>query len=107
MKKFYLFAICILVINIGIYAQRKYAEKSSSSRSIVTIETIETLSIIEEIDDIIHGECLSGGPGALSCSISGGINTDFGVSFGCSVTCKDTEYACCGFGCKCKKINED
>jgi hypothetical protein len=47
------------------------------------------------IDPPECGNCDSGGTGSTSCSISG-------TSGGCSVTCSDGYYACCGSGgCYC------
>lgn len=48
--------------------------------------------------------CYIGGVGAISCSISPGIEIlGFGITSGCSVTCRDGFYACCGITCTCEK----
>lgn len=64
----------------------------------------------ENVEALADGEsapfCYSGGHGAMSCSIEGGIQIlNNGVSTKCEVSCRDGYYACCGIGCKC--IEED
>lgn len=50
-------------------------------------------------------ECISGGPGATSCSIAGGVViVGSGGNATCSVTCGAGYHACCkGTGCSCVK----
>lgn len=45
--------------------------------------------------------CINGGVGAASCQISPGIKIGNDISVGCSVTCNEGSYACCGIGCYC------
>jgi hypothetical protein len=47
--------------------------------------------------------CYAGGPGAVSCSIEGGVEiAGVGISAGCSVGCDGvTRYACCTLRCIC------
>lgn len=46
-------------------------------------------------------ECYSGGPGTSTCEIPAGIDINGETTVGCSVTCSDGYYACCGLTCKC------
>lgn len=47
--------------------------------------------------------CLSGGTGAISCSVAGGLDAYIaGVESACEVECAVGFYACCNLGsCKC------
>ena len=52
-------------------------------------------------------DCVSGGRGAISCSI--GADVDFGGAGGggnCSVSCGEGFYACCGFRCRCRSNSD-
>lgn len=58
----------------------------------------------EEEGDAIFELCISGGPGATSCSnhIGGGY-TEVSGTVACSITCNINSYACCDYvSCKCK-----
>lgn len=46
-------------------------------------------------------ECYSGGNGTRHCDIPAGIDINGETSVGCSVTCDEGYYACCGTTCKC------
>ena len=49
-------------------------------------------------------KCHSGGEGALSCSINGGVEiVGVGVTEGCSVSCQGDYFACCATECRCCK----
>lgn len=81
-------------------------------------ETIDSLSVdVLEVDvvssvDTLSAEgaqngvkCLTGGPGAMSCSIS---RDEFVNMAGCSVTCEAGSYACCSTkGCHCLPNKKD
>lgn len=95
MKSLKLIILMLVVANIGL-ASYSFATPQLNE-TIVTISQIETLSKSET------PECHSGGIGAISCSISAGIQFDLGVSGGCSVTCISGYYACCNLRCECKK----
>lgn len=59
--------------------------------------------LLPTIDETLVGdrECKSGGPGSTQCSTDAGIAIDGGASTGCSVTCANDYYACCGINCTC------
>lgn len=68
---------------------------TTKQQSNLTLDSVEVLTFGE-------GDCISGGHGAKSCSVQGGIKIDgVGSSVECSVSCYDDFYACCGFGCHC------
>ncbi len=46
--------------------------------------------------------CVYGSPGATTCSIDPGVHTPEGISPGCSVSCGEGYYACCGMTCTCR-----
>lgn len=48
--------------------------------------------------------CKTGGPGNLECKIEPGIKIGDFVSIGCSVTCREGNYACCGVRCACVPV---
>lgn len=86
----------------GIVAISGYGISKSISKDttldVLTLANIEALALNES-----SGGCVSGGPGAISCSFSaGGQVLGTGGSFSCSVSCSGDYYACCGLsGCTC------
>ncbi len=103
MKKKSLGLIALLVATTAttfVYSNKTNNDLQFILRNNVTLNNVESLSN----DDIDGNTCLSGGPGAISCSLGGGIGVG-GVNgdMNCSVTCADGYYACCGAGCKCVK----
>lgn len=76
----------------------------SSKKSDISLYEIErgVLDPPENDLDILPTICKNGGKGAEACSIEAGADVmGSGVSTGCSVTCRDGYYACCGFSCTC------
>ena len=53
------------------------------------------------INSVNSHDYLAGGVGTEACEIDAGISFRGGITFKCSVNCKDGYYACCGLGCEC------
>ena len=89
MKKRILIATAMmLVLSVGVAMGVKKANMNQNPWA----DNIEALCSSED------PRCISGGPGATSCSIDAGVA---GVGVGCSVGC-GRGYACCGaMGCIC------
>lgn len=85
-----IFALLVLVVlNIAVFA---YA--SEGSDTIAVAEAVAT-------DTTATMECFSGGPSSPSCSVPSGIKIGNETSVGCSVSCMEGYYACCGVRCIC------
>ena len=101
-KKFFVPLMGALVLGVTTYAgYRTYDAYAGVDESDLLLANIETLA---DVDEAWNPYCLHGGTGSTSCSIEAGVSIlEFGVSEGCSVSCKDGYYACCGIRCTCKK----
>ena len=85
-------------------------DKELSTNEMLMLAAASAEEVLKtDVDDhdgatVSKSNCLSGGPGATSCShtISGGAGGG-SVSFSCSVTCGAGYYACCGLKCSCVK----
>lgn len=76
-------------------------DMTTKQQSELTINSIEVMTYNEH-----DGSCISGGQGAISCSVDGGISIDgIKATLGCSITCPSNYYACCSFNCSCIRIN--
>lgn len=99
MKKL-LFTLIVLLV-VASATTYVYSKKTGDDISYIVQDNIETLSTDDDFDNPF---CWSGGPGAISCAIGGGIQIPgAGVSSGCEVECGAGYYACCGVRCTCKK----
>lgn len=94
MKKKVAFSLIIIAaINVAI---QMHIHKNSSVCHL-TLSNIESLTNIESLFD----DCIAGGPGATSCSMTDGIE---GIEGGGSVSCGGGYWACCSIkGCHCRK----
>lgn len=94
----------LLVANLAIYACT-----SQDEQSVPKGETIAEESGVTDIMDIPVEKltCHTGGPGKAECKIEPGIKIGDFVSGGCSVSCYDGYYACCGIRCICKPDKAD
>ena len=90
-----------VVLGLTAYAgYRTYDAYNVAGESDLLLADIETLAS----DEAWNPYCYNGGEGSTSCSIEGGLSIlEYGVSAGCSVSCEDGYYACCGIRCTCKK----
>ena len=78
---------------------------SKQEENPLLLTDVEALSVEGDAasDDSFNPYCYNGGKGSASCSIEGGITiAGYGVSGGCSVSCHEGYYACCGIRCTCK-----
>lgn len=97
MKKTIVIAFLTLAsIALSCYA---IAENDPTPAVSDTIVAAETEAVVAT--DTITPHCYNGGSGSLSCEIPAGIELPGGVSMGCSVSCREGYYACCGIGCVC------
>ena len=96
-KMIFVLAVLLVAASATTYV---YSKNASDGIAYIVQNNIETLSS----DDMDGSSCFAGGPGAVSCSLSAGASGGgVGGSAGCTVTCGDGYYACCGGGCKCIK----
>lgn len=92
MKKFLFF--CLITLNIGfvIYAGHLDREIDLSVSAILS----NNGHLVTEDRD-----CISGGPGSISCEIK----ENSLVMITCGVNCSSDKYACCTtFGCSCRDL---
>lgn len=85
MKKLYLAIALLAVVNVALFAD-------------------ETQPTTQENEVTGKVTCVNGGYGASACSISKGHKIGDIVTAGCSVSCAEGAYACCGERCICIKI---
>ncbi len=87
-KRILIASVMMLILSVGVATGIK---KANMNQNIWT-DNVEALCNSED------WRCISGGPGATSCSIDGSVA---GCSISCSVGCGHG-YACCGIlGCFC------
>lgn len=85
MKKMYLAIALLAMVNVALFADG----------------TQPTTAESEETEKVT---CVNGGEGASACSIDKGHKIGDIVTTGCSVSCGEGTYACCGERCICIKI---
>lgn len=97
MRKFIICAVTLFSVAIG------YLKNSAKQEpNTILLADVEALSS----GDVSLGNpiCVTGGVGSTQCSIEGGASVSgYGVSIGCSVSCGEGYYSCCGLRCTCKK----
>ena len=93
---------CILLGSIILAALSYVGSSHASGKNDCDVNQIETLTQAEHSDSLAN-LCLKGGPGKTYCEIDANYYTRIGrTGGGCSVTCADGYYACCGAHCYCK-----
>lgn len=103
MKKYYLIIAMLAAVNIVLSVG---CAKSSNER-IGQNEDVTALAdgVTEETDESTGADkkvtCLSGGIGATECKIGGGHKIGDIITEGCSISCGEGTYACCGERCVC------
>lgn len=74
---------------------------NSGSSAVMTAQLL-----LDDVEALTSTDCINGGKGASSCSVSGGGTVaGFGGSAGCSVSCSAGYYACCNITCTCVKYS--
>lgn len=100
MKKFILLSsvILCLTISISLIKNPMYAVESE-----IMLSEVEAITNMEFCWAKHLNGCHAGGRDASSCSIDATFHVCIGgVGGGCSVTCTNGTYACCGLNCECK-----
>ena len=96
-NKFVLSAAGAVLLAASVTTFVSGVNKSNDSMDDLFKANVEALARNE-----VGKKCISGGPGAMECSIGAGIDVvGVGVTYECSVTCGSGYYACCGVGCSC------
>lgn len=95
MKKTIIALLTLASIALSCYAIAENNTTPAVSDTIVVSE-IEVVAT-----DTITPHCYNGGSGSQSCEIPAGIKLPGGVTTGCSVSCFEGFYACCGLNCVC------
>lgn len=87
--------IFVLVCSIAISLSAAFVSNRFNKNSIF-FQNVDLLAENEGSD------CYSGGPGSSNCTIEAGVKfLGIEIKVGCSVTCGEGYYACCGLRCVC------
>lgn len=104
MKKQLIYIVAgLLVANAGLFMASSCSKNTTGSAVKTEEEKIEEIvKNPKELAKRHDTDCYYGGKGSTSCSIPAGVEINGDVSIGCSVTCDDGYYACCGLSCICR-----
>lgn len=97
------FIAALLVLN-GILFACGSKKTATFSQYIVKSERANLEKISRIPSDKVT--CKNGGETSSFCSIAPGIKLGDIVTIGCSVTCNESTYACCGERCICRPITK-
>lgn len=92
----------LCLANVAIFA---YGESETGNVGNDSIAAVDSLAVPSDSLPPVT-ECLAGGPGSNYCIVPAGVDINGGVTGGCSVTCSEGYYACCGIRCICKPYDE-
>lgn len=113
MKKYYYIIVALAAANIMLLACNSSRNDVSEASDGALYEEVEQSAEadsaqIEAYMDAAEKdpECRTGGRGSASCRIAPGVDIGGTRTIGCSVTCEDGYYACCGLRCTCKPESE-
>lgn len=108
MKKQYIYSAIVLLLTLNgtllvlnSCTSKVYQQEQNFESAVKMLEP-DSLELQKRHETI----CYNGGPGNKSCSIAAGVEINGSTSIGCSVTCIDGYYACCGLSCICRPDNE-
>ena len=91
MKKLLIATICAVAISLS-----AVLVSNSFNNQPILFQNVDLLAESEGSD------CYSGGPGSSNCTIEAGVKfLGIEIKVGCSVTCGEGYYACCGLRCVC------
>ncbi|MBE6221231.1 MAG: hypothetical protein E7127_06305 [Rikenellaceae bacterium] len=99
-KKIFFACVALVVSAAAVVGVKAYNYYSMPELMRANLEALAN----PEYNFPICTKCHSGGEGALSCSINGGVEiVGVGVTEGCSVSCQGDYFACCATECRCCK----
>lgn len=81
--------LVLVVLNIAVFAYASEGNDTTAVAAVVAVDSTATM------------ECFAGGPSSPGCSVPAGIKIGNEITGGCSVSCMEGYYACCGVRCIC------
>ena len=98
MKRLHIVILALVVLNLALFANTTAQTETPTSPA----QTERTPAPVDS------NGCAFGGRGASSCNIAPGILLSNGsTTIGCSVTCNEGYFACCGASCTCIPVNSE